>query len=155
VKIRIALIVEQQTAPNTGNFILLVLAVCGAIADNRYKARGGKKAPKATVLKLAVAFSIILALFGIREASADSLIYLSVTFFVLGFVSYLRPFSLRYVSSRNSGNACCSCSCVFTTIGPYHVTGSPSGFPETRRNRIPSLPACHAGGRRLESPLLP
>src|SRR5580704_3625587 len=28
------------------------------------------------------------------------------------------------------------------TIGPYHATGSSSGFPETNRNRIPSSPAC-------------
>src|SRR5258707_1241491 len=28
------------------------------------------------------------------------------------------------------------------TIGPYHATGSCSGLPETRRNRIPSGPAC-------------
>jgi uncharacterized membrane protein YoaK (UPF0700 family) len=82
------LIVEQQAVPNTGNLILLVLAVCGAVADNRYKARSGKRAPKGTLLKLAVAFSIILALFGIRGASADSLIYLGVTFFVLGFAGY-------------------------------------------------------------------
>jgi hypothetical protein len=82
------LIVGQQTIPNTGNLILLVLAVCGTIADNRYKARGGKRAPKGAVLKLAVVFSIILASFGIRGASADSLIYLGVTFFVLGFAGY-------------------------------------------------------------------
>ncbi len=82
------LIVEQQAVPNTGNFILLVLAVCGAIVDNRYKARGGKRAPKGTVLKLAVALSIALVVFGIRGASADSLIYLGVTFFLLGFAGY-------------------------------------------------------------------
>src|SRR6516164_2167725 len=39
-------------------------------------------------------------------------------------------------------NACRRCSCVFITIGPYHATGSSSGRPETRRNRIPSSPAC-------------
>jgi hypothetical protein len=32
----------EQTTPNTGNGILLILAVWGAIADSRYKARGGK-----------------------------------------------------------------------------------------------------------------
>src|SRR5437762_9395814 len=42
----------------------------------------------------------------------------------------------------SSSNACRSCSCVFITIGPYHATGSCNGFPETRRNRIPSSPAC-------------
>src|SRR5712692_3482683 len=82
------LIVEQQTVPNTGNFILLVLAVCGAVADNRYKAKGGKRTQKGAVLKLAVVVSVILALFWIRGASADSLIYLGVTFFVLGFAGY-------------------------------------------------------------------
>src|SRR5579862_5061999 len=38
--------------------------------------------------------------------------------------------------------ACCSSACVFITIGPYHATGSSSGFPETSRNRMPSGPAC-------------
>ena len=42
----------------------------------------------------------------------------------------------------SSSNACRSCSCVFMTIGPYHATGSSRGVPETRRNRIPSSPAC-------------
>jgi uncharacterized membrane protein YoaK (UPF0700 family) len=78
----------QQAVPHIENFILLVLAVCGAVADNRYKARGGKRAPKGTVLKLAVALSIILALFGVRGVSANSLGYLGGTFFVLGFAGY-------------------------------------------------------------------
>src|SRR5271166_4294004 len=51
-----------------------------------------------------------------------------------------RP-SFRKVPSWSSVNACRSCSCVFITIGPYHATGSSSGFPETSRNRIPSSPA--------------
>src|SRR4029077_10270224 len=49
--------------------------------------------------------------------------------------------TFRNFPSCNSVNACCSCSCVFMTIGPYHATGSSSGFPDTRRNRIPSSPA--------------
>src|SRR5213079_2736651 len=48
----------------------------------------------------------------------------------------------RKVPSCNSSNAARSCSCVFITIGPYQATGSSSGFPDTRRNRIPSSPAC-------------
>jgi len=78
----------QQAAPNTGNFILLALAVCGAVADNRYKARGGKRAPKWTVLKLAAAFALLLVVIGLRGVSEDRLIYLSVTFFVLVFAGY-------------------------------------------------------------------
>jgi hypothetical protein len=35
--------VVLQTGPNTGNLLLLVLAVCGTIADSRYKAKGGKR----------------------------------------------------------------------------------------------------------------
>ena len=54
---------------------------------------------------------------------------------------YPRPFFFRKVPSWSSVNACCSCSCVFITIGPYHATGSSSGFPETSRKRIPSSPA--------------
>src|ERR1700716_3373215 len=48
----------------------------------------------------------------------------------------------RNVPSWSSANACLSCSWVFMTIGPYHATGSPRGFPETKRKRIPSSPAC-------------
>jgi hypothetical protein len=54
---------------------------------------------------------------------------------------YPRPFFFRKVPSWSSVNACWSCSCVFITIGPYHATGSSSGFPETSRKRIPSSPA--------------
>ena len=46
------------------------------------------------------------------------------------------------VPLRSSLYACCSCSCVFMTIGPYHATGSSIGFPETSRNLIPASPAC-------------
>ena len=50
--------------------------------------------------------------------------------------------SFRNVPSSSSSNACRSCSCVFITMGPYHATGSSSGFPETSRKRMPSSPAC-------------
>jgi len=49
---------------------------------------------------------------------------------------------LRKVPSESSSNALRSSSCVFITIGPYHATGSSSGFPETRRKRTPRSPAC-------------
>src|SRR4029077_251401 len=49
---------------------------------------------------------------------------------------------LKNVPSRSSSNACWSSVWVFITIGPYQATGSCSGFPETRRKRIPSSPAC-------------
>jgi len=75
-------------APHTENFILLVLAVGGAIADSRYKARGGKRAPKWTALKLAAGFGLLLLIIGLRGASEDTLIYLAVTFFVLSFAGY-------------------------------------------------------------------
>src|SRR3984957_20727437 len=51
-------------------------------------------------------------------------------------------FLSKNIPSCNSAKACRNCSCVFITIGPYHATGSPSGFPETSRKRIPSSPAC-------------
>src|ERR1051326_7745421 len=51
-------------------------------------------------------------------------------------------FCLRNLPVSSSSKACRSCSCVFITMGPYHATGSCSGFPETSRNRIPSSPAC-------------
>src|SRR6202023_597299 len=50
--------------------------------------------------------------------------------------------AFRNVPFSNSSNACWSSCCVFITIGPYQATGSSSGFPETRRNRTPSSPAC-------------
>jgi len=70
------------------NLVLLLLAVWGAVADNLYKARGGKRAPKWTVLKLAAAFGLLLVVIGLRGASEDRIIYLGVTFFVLGFAGY-------------------------------------------------------------------
>src|ERR1700759_677897 len=51
-------------------------------------------------------------------------------------------FVFRNVPFSNSLNASLNCSCVFITIGPYHATGSCKGLPETRRNRMPSSPAC-------------
>lgn len=33
----------MSETPNTGNLLLLVLAVCGAAVDSRYKAKGGKR----------------------------------------------------------------------------------------------------------------
>ena len=58
-----------------------------------------------------------------------------------GRCAHLRLVSFKNFPSCNSVNACRSCSCVFITMGPYHATGSSSGFPETSRNRIPSSPA--------------
>src|SRR5262249_18166435 len=55
--------------------------------------------------------------------------------------TYSRVF-FRNVPCSSSSNACRSCSCVFITIGPYQATGSSSGLPEIRRNRIPPSPAC-------------
>ncbi len=78
----------RLATPHTENFILLVLAVCGAIADSRYKARGGMKAPKWTALKLAAAFGILLVIIRLHGASEDSIIYLTATFFALGFAGY-------------------------------------------------------------------
>src|SRR5207248_5276945 len=48
----------------------------------------------------------------------------------------------RNFPCSSSSKACRSCSCVFITIGPYHATGSSSGFPDTSRKRMPSSPAC-------------
>jgi len=53
-----------------------------------------------------------------------------------------RPLDFRNVPRWSSSSACRSCSCVFITIGTYHAASSSSGFPENRRNRIPSSPAC-------------
>ena len=54
---------------------------------------------------------------------------------------YPRGSVFRNVPRSRSSKACRSSSCVFITIGPYQATGSSSGFPETRRNRMPSSPA--------------
>ncbi len=43
---------------------------------------------KWTVLRLAAAFGLLLIVVGLRGASEDSLIYLAVTFSVLGFAGY-------------------------------------------------------------------
>jgi hypothetical protein len=85
---KLALIVEQQPTLRIENFVLLIFAVWGAVSDNLYKAKGGKRAPKWTVLKLAAVFGLLLVVIGLRGASEDRLIYLGVTFFVLGFAAY-------------------------------------------------------------------
>jgi len=56
--------------------------------------------------------------------------------------SYSCESGFRNVPASNSSNARRSSSWVFITIGPYHATGSPSGLPDTSRNRTPSSPAC-------------
>src|SRR5258707_15850748 len=53
---------------------------------------------------------------------------------------YLPDF--KNVPRSSSSNACRNSACEFITIGPYHATGSSSGFPETSRKRNPSSPAC-------------
>lgn len=77
-----------MASSNPGNFVLLVLAVWGAISDNRYTARGGKRAPKGSALKLAAAFVVLLIIIGLTGASAESLGSLAGLFFVLGFAAY-------------------------------------------------------------------
>src|SRR5438874_6076712 len=57
-------------------------------------------------------------------------------------LAVLFPRPLKNVPSFNSRNASRNCSWVFITIGPYHATGSSSGFPDTSRKRMPSSPAC-------------
>jgi hypothetical protein len=42
------------------------------------------------------------------------------------------------VPERYSSKAILSSSCVFITMGPYHATGSPMGFPDMSRKRTPS-----------------
>lgn len=73
---------------NPGNFVLLVLAVWGAVVDNRYMAKGGRRPPKGTAIKLAVALVLIFVVIGLRGASAESIGYLAGAFFVLGFAGY-------------------------------------------------------------------
>ena len=48
---------------------------------------------------------------------------------------------LMKVPFRYSSNAIRISSAVFITMGPYQATGSPIGFPETRRKRTGSLSA--------------
>lgn len=75
--------------PNAGNFLLLILAVWGAVVDGRYKARGGKKPLKWAALKLAGAFGVLLVVLWLaRGLSGDSVAYLAGLFFVLGFFGY-------------------------------------------------------------------
>jgi uncharacterized membrane protein len=73
---------------NPGNFVLLVLAVWGAISDNRYTAKGGRRAPKGSALKLAAAFIVLLIVLGLSGTSVDSLASLAGLFFVIGFAGY-------------------------------------------------------------------
>jgi uncharacterized membrane protein len=77
-----------MASSNPGNFVLLVLAVWGAISDNRYTAKGGKPAPKGSALKLAAAFIVLFIVLGLSGTSVDSLASLAGLFFVIGFAGY-------------------------------------------------------------------
>jgi hypothetical protein len=85
------LIVEHQPTPNFGNFILLILSVWGAIADNRYKAKGGKREPeverKYLLLGAAVVLVILIAL-GYNGVSAGALGSLTGNLLVWIFAAY-------------------------------------------------------------------
>lgn len=89
----------QQAAPNFGNFILLVLSVWGAIADNRYKAKGGKRDSKTdwryVLLGVAVVILVFVAL-GYKGVSAGTLGALTGNLVVLAFAGYeLRRYFVR------------------------------------------------------------
>ena len=57
-------------------------------------------------------------------------------------VSVYAP-GFRNVPRLSSSNACWSCSCVFITMGPYHATGSPNGFPDDQEEPDPFVPGLH------------
>jgi hypothetical protein len=77
-----------MASSNPGTFFLLVLAVWGAISDNRYTAKGGKRARKGSALALAAAILVLLIIFGLNGASAESVGALAGLLFVLGFAVY-------------------------------------------------------------------
>lgn len=78
--------VPPSSAP--GSFVLLVLSVWGAVADNRYIAKGGKRPPKWSAAKLALTFVVLLVIIALCGASAESLGFLTGSFFLLGFAGY-------------------------------------------------------------------
>lgn len=91
--------VAPPTAPNTGNLLLLILAVCGAIADNRYKAKGGRRESKGWWKAFLVFLGFVAALFvylGYHGADAGTFGTLTGNLFVWTFAGYeLRRFLVR------------------------------------------------------------
>ena len=85
------LIVEHQAAPNFGNFILLILSVWGAIADNRYKAKGGKRDSKVDRKYLLLGAAVLVVTFialGYKGVSAGALGALTGNLLVWIFAAY-------------------------------------------------------------------
>ncbi len=91
--------VAPQSGPNTGNLLLLVLAVCGTIADGRYKAKGGKRESKNwwKVFLVFVGFVIVVFVYlGYHGADAETFGALTGDLVVWAFAGYeLRRFFVR------------------------------------------------------------
>ena len=91
--------VAPQTECHTGNFLLLVLAVCGTIADSRYKAKGGKRESKnwRKVFLVFVGFVIVVFVYlGYHGADAGTIGALTGELVVWTFAAYeVRRFFVR------------------------------------------------------------
>lgn len=95
-------LMQPSAAPNTGNFVLLVLAVWGAIADSRYKAKGGKQTSKEGRKGLLIGLAlclILLVVLAIRGVGEDALIKYAVTLLLLAFAGWE---ALRFWVRRNN-----------------------------------------------------
>jgi hypothetical protein len=90
---------SAQLAPNFENFLLLILAVCGAVVDNRYKARGGKREEKGwwkAALAFVAAVVVLFVYLSYRGVSSDGLATLTGNLVVWTFAAYeLRRFLIR------------------------------------------------------------
>ena len=96
------MMVVPQTGPNAGNLLLLVLAVCGAVVDNRYKARGGRRESK-DWWKVFLAFlgfvGVVFMYLGYHGADAGTYGTLTGNLVVWTFAGYeLRRFLVRRAS---------------------------------------------------------
>jgi hypothetical protein len=91
--------VAPQTGYNTRNFLLLVLAVCGTIADSRYKAKGGKRESKNWKKVFLVFLGFVFVVFvylGYHGADAETIGALTGDLVVWTFAGYeLRRFFVR------------------------------------------------------------
>ena len=92
-------LIQPESAPNAGNFVLLVLSVWGAVSDNRYKAKGGKHNSKRVWWEYLVGTALIVLLFvmfGMRGVSAGTLGTLTGNLVVWIFAGYeLQRFFVR------------------------------------------------------------
>ena len=85
----LALVTPSEQPANPLPTIFLILAVCGAVADWRYRRRGGVKSTKrdrvlfVVAISLCAALMIVLSLMGANSAGLVAVIQIAIVLFML------------------------------------------------------------------------